>query len=238
MAEQHDFLNPKCTARRIDIYIPRRAVLKAITREIPNFHGIVLDVGCGRMPYKSLFFQPGSRVKKYIGLDLPNNEYGKPDLEWDGKTIPMDNASADCVIATEVFEHCPQPEVVMKEILRVLKPGGFMYFTVPFLWPLHCSPYDEYRYTPFALKRHLTNSGFTSINIRASGGWDAAMGQMIGLWIRRRSARGWRRSLKSLMARVAVPLVVWLEKIDDPPDAYTDQLMPIGLNGTATKPAA
>jgi len=89
-------------------------------------------------------------------------------------------------IATEVFEHCPDPEIVMKEIWRVLKLGGILFFTVPFLWNLHETPYDEYRYTPFALKRHLTQSGFTEIEIKAMGGWDAALAQMLGLWVRRR----------------------------------------------------
>jgi len=74
----------------------------------------------------------------------------------------------------------------MKEIWRVLKPGGILFFTVPFLWNLHEIPYDEYRYTPFALKRHLTQSGFNEIEIKAMGGWDAALAQMLGLWVRRR----------------------------------------------------
>lgn len=236
--EQHEYLDPKCTAKRIDTYIPRHALLKAVKRELANFHGTILDVGCGHMPYKPLLTQPGSRVTRYIGLDLPDTVYAKADMIWDGKTIPLPNESVDSAMVTEVFEHCPEPEVVMKEVYRVLKPGGFMFFSVPFLWPLHCAPHDEYRYTPFSLRRHLANSGFSSIAIRAAGGWHLSMAQMIGLWIRRSPARGIWRTLKSLLARLAVPLVLWLEKKDNAPDAYTDQLLPTGLNGTAIKPGA
>ena len=92
-----------------------------------------------------------SRVEKYIGLDLKDNIYQKPDVEWDGRTIPLADNSIDCALAMEVLEHCPEPEVVLREALRVLKPGSSLFLTVPFVWPLHDVPHDEYRYTPFAL---------------------------------------------------------------------------------------
>ena len=53
------------------------------------------------------------------------------------------------------------------------------------LWPLHDVPYDECRYTPFAIKRHLRNAGFEQFRLKPLGGWDASLAQMIGLWILR-----------------------------------------------------
>ena len=103
------------------------------------------------MPYRSLLLARPSQASKYIGLDLQHNTYVKPDLEWDGRTLPFQDGSIDCVLETEVLEHCPRPERVTDEAWRVLKPGGFLLFTVPFLWPLHSVPHDQYRYTPFAL---------------------------------------------------------------------------------------
>ena len=69
-------------------------------------------------------------------MDLPGSyDGGKPDLVWDGKNIPLPDRAVESVLATEVFEHCPEPESLMREIHRVLKPQGFLFFTTPFFGP-------------------------------------------------------------------------------------------------------
>lgn len=226
------FLNPRCSPNTLDTFGCRRNLLRALRCQLSHFHGTLLDIGCGKMPYKSLILAPPSRVKQYIGLDLDNG-YGTPDLHWDGKTIPLGNNSVDCAIATEVFEHCPDIKTVLSEILRVLRPDGLLFFTVPFLWPLHDAPHDEYRYTPFSLERHFHNAGFDDIDLQFLGGWDASLGQMIGLWVRRRGMPGPTRRLLSLFLW---PLVLYLIKRDMPPTEATDQTMITGISGLATKP--
>ena len=121
----------------------------------------------------------------------------------------------------------------MRESLRVLKPGGLLFFTVPFLWPLHDVPHDEYRYTPFALERHLRNSGFVQIKLKALGGWDASLAQMIGLWVVRRPMSSRKRSI---LSRLALPIVRYLARHDRLPQEFDESLMITGLSGTAIKP--
>ena len=233
--------------RTVDIYTHRRAILSAIRSHLPKFQGVLLDIGCGYMPYKPLIMAPPSSVSKYVGLDLENSSIysQKPDVVWDGRTMPLDDNFADCAMATEVFEHCPEPEVVMREAFRVLKPGGSLFFTVPFLWPLHDVPYDEYRYTPFALTRHLRNAGFDDIDIRPLGGWNASLGQMIALWSKRAQLTSTNRSLFGKIARrvrpvilswLAVPIVWLLAKSDRLPQTFSESSMVIGLWGVASKP--
>jgi SAM-dependent methyltransferase len=231
MDESDDFLRPTCISTKLDIYPAQRLILDGLVEQLQAFHGTLLDIGCGNRPYKPLFVSPPSRVTRYIGMDLRDSGYGAPDLRWDGHHIPMDDSSVDCAVATEVLEHCPEPEIVMKEAARVLKPGGFLFFTVPFFWPLHCVPHDEYRYTPFALQRHLTNSGFQQIAMKARGGWDASLAQMIGLWVRRRPMSGWKRRI---MSTLAAPLVSYLFKKDKSSNALADQSMIIVISGVAT----
>jgi SAM-dependent methyltransferase len=147
--------------------------------------------------------------------------------------MPIESESFECAFGTEVLEHCPNPEVVMKEVHRVLKPGGVFFFTVPFLWNLHEVPNDEYRYTPFSLERHLKNSGFTDITIKATGGWHASMAQMLGLWVRRSSMSSRKRKI---LSRFLKPIIKYLIKLDEPENVqFKEGQMITGLYGVAKK---
>ena len=52
----------------------------------------VLDVGCGKMPYRD-FILDNSAVTKYVGIDIENaltyDQTVKPDYTWDGKSMPF-----------------------------------------------------------------------------------------------------------------------------------------------------
>jgi SAM-dependent methyltransferase len=135
-------------------------------------------------------------------------------------------------MATEIFEHCPDPTAVMAEAFRVLRPGGVLFLTVPFLWPLHDLPHDEYRFTPASLERHLRAAGFDEVKLRAQGGWDASLAQMIGLWARRRPMG---RAMRGIVSCLAVPMVRWLTSRDRPPTDLSRNGMITGLAGTAVK---
>jgi len=183
-----EFLNPPNNFDFIDRYLIRKTIKEAITKYMFLLSGTLLDVGCGQMPYKEFLLKNNPNIKKYIGLDFAEGKYArlkKPDLTWDGHTIPLRDSTVDCVMATEVLEHCKDPLRILKEIRRVLIPGGVFLFTTPFTWPLHDTPGDYYRYTPFSLKELLLEAGFEDVEIKPLGGWHATLAQMIGLWIKR-----------------------------------------------------
>ncbi len=218
----------------LDIYFIRTSILKALTETMPSFKGKLLDVGCGQMPYRKLINK--SEITTYIGVDLENaliyNPSIKPDFTWDGEKLPFKSNEFDTILLTEVLEHIPCPIISLKEIFRVLNNGGILFFTVPFLWPLHEPPHDEYRYTPFSLKRIFEQSGFSNIQIYAQGGWHASLAQMLGLWVKR---SGISKNKRKLFSYLLKPLIKFLISKDIRPTNFSECQMITGLYGTAQK---
>lgn len=231
-----NFVNIRFKYNNLDKYYIRTSIFNALKKSLSDFSGELLDIGCGKMPYKNYVLE-NSKIKSYTGLDIENAlQYDKevaPDFTWDGKTMPFENDSFNCAFGTEVLEHCPKPEVVLKEVFRVLKPNGVFFFTVPFLWNLHEVPHDEYRYTPFSLERHLENSGFKKIELKATGGWHASMAQMLGLWVRRSEMSDFKRRI---LSRCIKPVMRYLIKLDKSDNViFKEGQMITGLYGIARK---
>jgi ubiquinone/menaquinone biosynthesis C-methylase UbiE len=61
--------------------------------------------------------------------------------------LPFKDNSIDAVMSLAVLEHVREPPVVLKEVHRVLKPGGRVFSVIPFMQPFHASPHDYQRYT-------------------------------------------------------------------------------------------
>ncbi|MBM3738191.1 MAG: class I SAM-dependent methyltransferase [Acidobacteria bacterium] len=228
-----DYTNPELNRWSVDTYHIRASIVRELKAALPHMHGSLLDVGCGRSPYKPLLTNHRSRVTRYTGLDIPSPQYAtQPDVSWDGGRIPLDDGLFDTAVATEVLEHSPDPQSLLNEICRVLRPGGFFFMTVPYLWPLHDIPYDHFRYTPFSLERMLTNARFSRTELRATGGWDASLATMLGLWVRRRPVGPrW----EGILARLAFPVYKMLINRDRPPQTFDKSVMITGLAASAWK---
>lgn len=130
--------------------------------------GRVLDVGCGEMPFRPLL--PGGT--HYVGLDVPQaGAFGMARhaelVEFDGRRIPFPDASFDHLLCTEVLEHAADPEALVAEMLRVLRPGGTLAVTVPFSARVHHAPHDHHRFTRYRLASLF--AGFDSAEIAERG---------------------------------------------------------------------
>lgn len=230
------FINIPLSIENLDRYYIRTSIFNAVKLMLPRFNGELLDIGCGKMPYKDYILE-NSKVEKYVGLDIENAlEYDrsiKPDFTWNGSIMPFNDNSFECALGTEVLEHCREPEKVLKELYRVLKQDGVFFFTVPFLWNLHEVPHDEYRYTPFSLQRYLEKTGFKEVEIKATGGWHASMAQMLGLWVRRSPMSKKKRKYLSIILK---PIIGYLIKLDKNTTVqFIEGQMITGLYGIAKK---
>jgi ubiquinone/menaquinone biosynthesis C-methylase UbiE len=132
--------------------------------------GSVLDLGAGSKPYAPLYDSHFS-TSTAVDVDYSPHDTSRVDLLAPAERLPFDDASFDCVICTEVLEHCRDPRAVMAEIARVLNGGGRAFLTTPFFVPLHEMPHDYYRFTPFALEDLAAVAGLSVVSIIPRGGY-------------------------------------------------------------------
>lgn len=230
-----NFTNIKLNKDTIAVYAVRKAILKAIDNQKNVFSGKLLDIGCGVMPYKNIIYKNNPKLTSYTGLDLQDSNFHDTqiaDVQWDGTNIPFAENEFDCMLATEVLEHCFEPIETLKEMHRVLKPNGNLFFTVPFIWPLHEVPYDAYRYTPYSLKLILEKAGFSNIQIHPLGGWNTALAQMLGLYF---SENRLSRNKQKIGTYLALKIIPYLLKRESKNLTFGHHFMPSGLYGWAQK---
>lgn len=128
-----------------------------VERTFPlGWKGRVLDVGCGHMPYRSLF---DGRCAEYLGCDEFPAAEGV--VRCPAQELAFPDHSFDAVVCFQVLEHVTEPWLVVPELARVVKPGGIVLITVPFVFPHHSSPHDFYRYTHEGLRFLAERSGMS-----------------------------------------------------------------------------
>jgi SAM-dependent methyltransferase len=169
----------------------------------------VLDVGCADRWVES-HCCPGVQ---YTGLDFPLTGIAlyasHPDIFADAARLPLSDASVDAVVCLEVLEHLGEPQLALAEFARVLKPGGAMLFSMPFMYPIHDAPYDFQRLTEHGLRRDFDAAGFDIVDLRKTGHAVRAAGLLLclaligGLYARRR----WFDYLRMPLAAIGVLIV-------------------------------
>jgi SAM-dependent methyltransferase len=168
------FINP--------FYIIRSGLHRGIRDLAAACHGRLLDFGCGHKPYQSVF-----NVSEYIGLDIEksghNHRKSNVDVFYDGRHIPFPDDHFDTILASEVFEHVFNFNEIFPELLRVLKPGGRLLITVPFVWEEHEIPYDFARYTSFGLEHLMKTAGLDVLGRRKTTNYIETLAQMLNAYI-------------------------------------------------------
>lgn len=150
------------------LYLVRNTLLDAILKYRKKLTGRMMDFGCGQSPYRPLFDHVD-----YTGVDIhvsgfPDGDK-RADHYFDGEKTPFSENHFDSILCTEVLEHAFEPAAMLNELHRVLKPGGRLLLTCPFMWELHEEPWDYARYTPYAVRSLLKESGFEVVEEERAG---------------------------------------------------------------------
>jgi len=127
--------------------------------------GKLLDIGCGSKPYQSLF---AKKVKEYSGVDKHSR---MADIRENFFNAHIPSHSFDTVLCTQVIEHVPDPNLLLKKIHTIVNKDGILILTAPLVAALHEEPHDYYRFTKYALKNLFEENGFTIITLKEEGDW-------------------------------------------------------------------
>lgn len=149
----------------------------------------VLDLAAGTCPYREMLKHCEYKAQDFKQLsDIQNRgcqAYGTIDYICDVTAVPVPDRSFDVVICTEALEHVPDPMDVVREISRLLRPGGKVILTAPLGSGLHQEPFHFYGgFTPHWYRRVLALHGFEDCVIEGNGGTYKHIGQEVLRFVR------------------------------------------------------
>ncbi|MFH1997248.1 MAG: class I SAM-dependent methyltransferase [Patescibacteria group bacterium] len=127
-----NFLTTKITRQELKKFIQKHSSDK-----------LTLDLGCSNSPYSKYFLNR-------VGFDIQDGK--GVDIIGDAHKLPFEDEKFDVILCTEVLEHLHSPHIAISEMKRVLKLNGKLILTTRFIFPIHDSPNDFYRYTKYGLK--------------------------------------------------------------------------------------
>ncbi len=166
-------------------WLVHETMIRFLREVAPKYaSGDLLDIGCGLKPYQSIF---APFVSKHIGVDLETSPHGTDRIDLIGSAYATNVAgeSCDVVLCSEVLEHLEEPLAAVKEMNRVLNPGGVAIVTVPFFWHIHEEPRDFYRYTEYGLRYLFEQGGFEILEVRPLSGFVVAFTQLTIYYLKR-----------------------------------------------------
>jgi SAM-dependent methyltransferase len=138
----------------------------------------VLDVGCGVKPYYP-FFEP--YASDYVGVDVVENPAA--DLQGAVESLPVEDESFDLVLCIQVLEHAEDPAQAVRELRRVVAPGGAVLASTHGVQVYHPAPVDLWRWTHAGLDRLFRENGdWSSLSVRPASGSTACVAMLVSIY--------------------------------------------------------
>jgi len=153
---------------------------------VPDYHRLQLEhwIFANRARLQGKVMDIGvQNPRRWLGngyFTLGHTADTHSDRVGDVTALPFDDEELDAIVCTEVLEHCADPFIAVDEMRRVLKTGGLLLVTSPFLWPWHGTVnYPDYwRFTDQGW-RHLLRH-FSTVTVEPTQ-WTAEAEHLLDL---------------------------------------------------------
>lgn len=202
----------------------------------------ILDAGAGECQFKkfcSHLQYVSQDFAQYtgegeVGLQTGSWDTTRLDIVSDITAIPVPDASFDAVMCTEVLEHVPDPVAALRELNRVLKPGGHLLITAPFTSLTHFAPYHfASGLSRFFYEHHLREMNYDILNLDLNGNYYEFLAQEIRRV--KRVAKEYSNTRLTLVDKIALHAVLpVLQKLSGR-DRKSQELLCFGVHLFARK---
>jgi SAM-dependent methyltransferase len=156
------------TPRYWDLAVQNRRAYADLASLVSRYvSGTTLDLGAGQLAWRELL---QGYASSYTSTDLIAEHASLDVLANAAQGLPFQDRSFNAVFCCSVLEHMRAPWLALPEVHRVLKPGGMVIVSVPFMFYLHGAPQDYYRFTGQGLKVLAELADLDVVHLQPSGG--------------------------------------------------------------------
>lgn len=185
-------------------YYLRRDLTDVISKY--KISGSVVDIGCGTKPYRNLF----RAVDEYRGIDYKNYSANKdfkeisPDYFFNKSyssnfRLPFKSGQFENSVAFQVLEHHKNPAKLITEMFRIIKSGGYIVLSFPFLGGVHEAPNDYCRFTRYMLENFVRDNGGAIVHFKNQGSLFSVISMLVNEYLNEFAARGGRSYFLSII---------------------------------------
>jgi len=167
---------------------------------------------------RDIFFAGHNYISADFWEDKFVYERRNPEAEFAGNySIELNDCEVDVILTTKVIlEHVSNPEKLLQEFNRILKPGGRAYLIVPHIRRQHQKPHDYFRYTEFGISHLANKTGFKVIDCKNTGGFMATVGYYAYFFQRGLNMPRWlERCLDWFIYTIVEPALYFLDGLDN-----------------------
>ena len=136
-----------------------------LTRVVPQVDGPVLEVGSKEYGSTSTFRET-YRGHEYVGIDMAEGPGVDVVVDLTETFAPLPEGHFALAICCSVLEHVRKPWLFAENLTRLVRPGGHLYMSVPWVWRYHPYPDDYFRFSAAGVRALF--EGFSWSNLAYS----------------------------------------------------------------------